>query len=264
MFQEDAGIVKGMTYQQPSDPRYSSASQDEATISIHFPPPPPLKRPQLVTMQAPADPTEPCSVLATTVSRAVISTSGPWPFRWPLRTLSLARSSQHFSQCLKHVPPPRLTCHASDVLALLSPSPLAWGHALTSNILSCRTSRLPTREGRGCSAQSRSPCRLAPELASSAPTAQVAPAGHAGRATAHTPHPHAVTVRSPRAPPPARLLTGWPPNLGKSTLLKLMTRELAPTAGDISLNRGARWAEFAQHFVEQVRPVPTLCIVRPV
>ena len=120
MFQEDAGIVKGMTYQQPSDPRYSSASQDEATISIHFPPPPPLKRPQLVTMQAPADPTEPCSVLATTVSRAVISTSGPWPFRWPLRTLSLARSSQHFSQCLKHVPPPRLTCHASDVLALIT------------------------------------------------------------------------------------------------------------------------------------------------
>ena len=39
---------------------------------------------------------------------------------------------------------------------------------------------------------------------------------------------------------------------GKSTLLKLMTRELSPTLGDLTLNRGARWAVFAQHFVDQL------------
>lgn len=43
-----------------------------------------------------------------------------------------------------------------------------------------------------------------------------------------------------------------PNGAGKSTLLKLLTQELAPTSGEAQLNRGARWACFAQHFVEQL------------
>ena len=43
-----------------------------------------------------------------------------------------------------------------------------------------------------------------------------------------------------------------PNGAGKSTLLKLMTQQLQPTAGDAFLNRGARTAVFAQHFVDQL------------
>ena len=43
-----------------------------------------------------------------------------------------------------------------------------------------------------------------------------------------------------------------PNGCGKSTLLKLMTQVLQPSAGECFLNRGARTAVFAQHFVEQL------------
>lgn len=43
-----------------------------------------------------------------------------------------------------------------------------------------------------------------------------------------------------------------PNGAGKSTLLKLMTQQIEPTAGDVFINRGARTAVFAQHFVEQL------------
>ena len=43
-----------------------------------------------------------------------------------------------------------------------------------------------------------------------------------------------------------------PNGCGKSTLLKLMTQQLQPSSGECSLNRGARTAVFAQHFVEQL------------
>lgn len=43
-----------------------------------------------------------------------------------------------------------------------------------------------------------------------------------------------------------------PNGAGKSTLLKLMTQQLQPTKGDAFLNRGARTAIFAQHFVDQL------------
>ena len=43
-----------------------------------------------------------------------------------------------------------------------------------------------------------------------------------------------------------------PNGAGKSTLLKLMTQQLDPTSGDAFLNRGARTAVFAQHFVDQL------------
>ena len=43
-----------------------------------------------------------------------------------------------------------------------------------------------------------------------------------------------------------------PNGAGKSTLLKLMTQQIHPTAGDAFLNRGARTAVFAQHFVDQL------------
>ena len=39
---------------------------------------------------------------------------------------------------------------------------------------------------------------------------------------------------------------------GKSTLLRLLTQELEPTKGEAWLNRGVRWALFAQHHVDQV------------
>jgi len=43
-----------------------------------------------------------------------------------------------------------------------------------------------------------------------------------------------------------------PNGCGKSTLLKLMTSQLSATIGDVEINRGARSALFAQHFVEQL------------
>ena len=43
-----------------------------------------------------------------------------------------------------------------------------------------------------------------------------------------------------------------PNGAGKSTLLKLMTQQLAPSSGEVQVNRGARTAVFAQHFVEQI------------
>jgi ATP-binding cassette subfamily F protein 3 len=39
---------------------------------------------------------------------------------------------------------------------------------------------------------------------------------------------------------------------GKSTLLKLMTEQLAPSSGRLTLNRAARSAIFAQHFVDSL------------
>lgn len=45
---------------------------------------------------------------------------------------------------------------------------------------------------------------------------------------------------------------------GKSTLLRLLTQELEPTKGEAWLNRGVRWALFAQHHVDQVLLPPPL------
>jgi ATPase subunit of ABC transporter with duplicated ATPase domains len=52
----------------------------------------------------------------------------------------------------------------------------------------------------------------------------------------------------PRAPPPPPRPNG----AGKSTLLHLLTQQLQPTSGEAWLNRGAKWAIFAQHHIDQL------------
>ena len=43
-----------------------------------------------------------------------------------------------------------------------------------------------------------------------------------------------------------------PNGAGKSTLLHLLTQQLQPTSGEAWLNRGAKWAIFAQHHIDQL------------
>ena len=84
------------------------------------------------------------------------------------------------------------------------------------------------------------------------------PAGDGAPSTA------AASSRGLNAPPPllsnvslsvslgARIGILGANGCGKSTLLKLMTQALEPVAGEVFLNRGARTAVFAQHFVDQL------------
>jgi hypothetical protein len=74
------------------------------------------------------------------------------------------------------------------------------------------------------------------------------PAHRSQHAFSPRPKP-APTVRlafCPRAPPPR------PNGAGKSTLLHLLTQQLQPTSGEAWLNRGAKWAIFAQHHIDQL------------
>ena len=51
---------------------------------------------------------------------------------------------------------------------------------------------------------------------------------------------------------PAALVLRRPNGAGKSTLLHLLTQQLQPTSGEAWLNRGAKWAIFAQHHIDQL------------
>ena len=62
---------------------------------------------------------------------------------------------------------------------------------------------------------------------------------------------HSRSPHRQRAPC-AALVPSRPNGAGKSTLLHLLTQQLQPTSGEAWLNRGARWAIFAQHHVDQL------------
>lgn len=186
------------------------AKSDEATIALSFPPPPPLKKPLLASLDGAS-------------------------FRYPTPDGTLAKGAPLLREL-------RLSVSLGERIGVLGRR----SRVAESGRAAGRTSAVrgpppanPSPPGPLLHAHSSTRPTRGQQAALSTPS-------RLGRART------AAEARTERAPHVLPSVLCRPNGAGKSTLLHLLTQQLQPTSGDAWLNRGAKWAIFAQHHIDQL------------
>ena len=202
------------------------AKSDEATIALSFPPPPPLKKPLLASLDGAS-------------------------FRYPTPKGILAKGAPLLREL-------RVSVSLGERIGVLGRrSRVAEGGrgwqrvAEGSRGWQGRSAREREREReREAGPTARGPPPTARTPLSPPPLSHVT-GPRQGQHEGSTPARHG---RSPHRPCASRaaLVPPRPNGAGKSTLLHLLTQQLQPTSGEAWLNRGAKWAIFAQHHIDQL------------